>query len=85
MWLHIYQSNPKVADAVEEGNPVGLRLLSESPLQGHRRRDITKRPIVFWVLPKYPSYLIVYDPRAKPLRILRVLHGMRDLRRLFKF
>ena len=30
----------------------------------------------FW--PVY-SYLIVYDPGAKPVQIVRVLHGMRSV------
>jgi plasmid stabilization system protein ParE len=25
------------------------------------------------------SYLIVYDPKTKPIQILRVLHGMRNV------
>jgi plasmid stabilization system protein ParE len=58
--------------------------LAESPLQGHLRRDLTKRPVRFWTLPKYPNYLIVYNPDARPLAIVRVLHGMRDLKRLLK-
>jgi antitoxin ParD1/3/4/toxin ParE1/3/4 len=32
--------------------------------------------VKFW--PIY-SYLIVYDPGTKPLQIIRVLHGMRDV------
>jgi hypothetical protein len=28
--------------------------------------------------------MVVYDPRARPLAILLVLHGMRNLRRLLK-
>ena len=30
----------------------------------------------FW--PVY-SYLIVYNPETKPVQIIRVLHGMRDV------
>ena len=84
IWLHIYRSNPKAADAVEEEIRVACASLAASPLQGHLRRDLTKRPVRFWTLPKYPNYMIVYDPHAKPLAILRVLHGMRDLKRLLK-
>jgi hypothetical protein len=46
--------------------------------------DLTKLPVRFWTLPKYPNYMIVYNPHARPLAILRVLHGMRDLKRLLK-
>jgi antitoxin ParD1/3/4/toxin ParE1/3/4 len=32
--------------------------------------------VKFW--PVY-SYLIVYDPEAKPVQVIRVLHGLRDV------
>jgi plasmid stabilization system protein ParE len=84
IWLHIYEDNPEAADAVEEEIRSACALLAESPLQGHLRHDLTKLPVRFWTLPKYPSYMVVYDPRARPLAILLVLHGMRNLRRLLK-
>ena len=84
IWLHIYSDNPNAADAVEDEIRSTCALLAVSPLQGHLRRDLTKLPIRFWVLSKYPNYVIVYDPHARPLAILRVLHGMRDLKRLLK-
>lgn len=51
-------------------------LLGKEPGAGHSREDLTNRPVRFW--PVY-SYLIVYDPETKPIQILRVLHGMRDV------
>jgi antitoxin ParD1/3/4/toxin ParE1/3/4 len=35
--------------------------------------------VKFWPL---HSYLIVYDPAKRPVWIVRVLHGARDVRRL---
>jgi plasmid stabilization system protein ParE len=84
IWLHICKSNPKAADAVEEEVRSACASLAESPLQGHLRRDLTKLPVRFWTLPKYPNYMIVYNPHARPLVILRVVHGKRDLKRLLK-
>jgi plasmid stabilization system protein ParE len=84
IWLHIYEDNPEAADAVEEEIRAACALLAENPLQGHLRRDVTKLPLRFWTIPKYPNYVIVYDPEARPLAILRVLHGMRDLKRLLR-
>jgi plasmid stabilization system protein ParE len=84
IWLHIYKSNPKAADAVEEEVRSACASLAENPLQGHLRRDLTKLPVRFWTLPKYPNYMIVYNPHARPLAILRVLHGKRDLKGLLK-
>jgi antitoxin ParD1/3/4/toxin ParE1/3/4 len=53
-----------------------LELLGRHPGSGHVRQDLTDRPVKFW--PIY-SYLIVYDPQADPIQIIRVLPGMRDL------
>ena len=84
IWLHIYKSNPTAADAVEEEIRSACASLAASPLQGQLRRELTKLPVRFWTLPKYPNYMIVYDPNARPLSVLRVLHGMRDLKRLLE-
>lgn len=46
---------------------------------GHLREDLTRRPFRFW--PVY-SYLIVYRPETRPIQILRVLHGARDVKSL---
>jgi toxin ParE1/3/4 len=51
-------------------------LLEAVPGIGHRREDLTSRGLKFW--PVF-SYLVVYDPNRKPLEIVRVLHGMRNL------
>ena len=53
-----------------------MDLLSKEPGAGHVREDLTSLPAKFW--PIY-SYLIVYNPETKPVQILRVLHGMRDV------
>jgi len=84
IWLHIYDSNPAAADAVEDEIRAACALLAEHPLQGHLRRDLTMLPVRFWTLPRYPNYMIVYNPNARPLAVLRVLHGMRDFNRLLE-
>jgi len=55
--------------------------LGSQPEVGHVREDLTSRPVKVW--PIY-SYLIVYDPETKPVEIVRVLHGMRDLEGILK-
>jgi plasmid stabilization system protein ParE len=54
-------------------------LLADSPFAGRARKDLTPLPVRFWVVHPYSKYLIVYDPEKKPLQIIRVLHGARDL------
>ena len=56
------------------------RRLAQHPHSGHQRSDLTTRQdVLFW--PVY-SYLIIYRPDKKPLEVLRVLHGNRDLTRI---
>jgi plasmid stabilization system protein ParE len=53
-----------------------MEFLAKEPGVGHAREDLTSRPVKFWTV---YSYQIVYDPETKPVRIIRVLHGMRDI------
>jgi plasmid stabilization system protein ParE len=55
--------------------------LAASPEMGHRREDLTARPVKFWSV---DSYLIVYDPVSTPLTVIAVLHGARDVKALLK-
>lgn len=45
------------------------------------RTDLTHRPVRFWAVPRYPNYLIVYDPDSNPLTVIRILHAARDAAR----
>lgn len=55
--------------------------LAGMPEMGHVREDLAQASLRFW--PVY-SYLIVYLPESRPLQILRVLHGARDVRSLLE-
>jgi toxin ParE1/3/4 len=79
IWSFIAQNNPTAADRVEEAVFGACDFLADSPLAGRVRKEFTPRPVRFWVVQPYPSYLIVYDPEKKPLQIIRILHGTRDL------
>lgn len=59
----------------------GIRFVSRNPGAGHSRPDLTNAPVKFW--PVF-SYLIVYDPLVKPLWVVRVLHGRRDVEGVLK-
>jgi len=50
--------------------------LANTPYLGHKREDLTPRPLRFWPV---GSYLIIYKPDTKPLEILRILSGYRDV------
>jgi toxin ParE1/3/4 len=53
-----------------------FRLLASRPEAGHLREDLTPLPVKFWSV---FSYLIVYDPAVRPIAIVRVLYGTRDV------
>ncbi len=67
----------RVRDAIYDA--VGK--LAERPGIGHMREDLTDRPLKFWSV---YSYLVVYDPESRPLTIVAVLHGARDVAQLLK-
>ena len=67
----------RVLDALEDA----FRQLGKMPEMGHTREDLTERPVKFW---RVFSYLVVYDPASRPLTVLAVLHGARDVERLLK-
>jgi len=82
IWSYIFQDKPQAADAVEEEIRSALGMLAQRPLLGHVRRDLTALPVRFWTVPRYPNYMIVYRPETQPLEIVRVLHGMRNVKRI---
>lgn len=55
--------------------------LGRMPGKGHTRPDLTKRPVRFF--PMY-SCLIVYLPDVKPIRIMAVLRGGRNVKRVLR-
>ncbi len=80
IWNFINRDNPEAADRVEAAVLRACELLADSPFAGRVRKDLTPLPVRFWVVHPYSKYLIVYDPEKKPLQIVRILHGARDLR-----
>ena len=58
-----------------------IEKLAENPGIGHVRQDLTDRALKFWSV---YSYLVVYDPASRPLTVIAVLHGARDVGELLK-
>jgi plasmid stabilization system protein ParE len=73
-------TGPRAALRVEGTFRQAFGTLAEAPRAGHARPDLTERPYLFW--PVW-SYLIVYDPEAEPLLIMRIIHGARDIGQIF--
>lgn len=66
----------EVADKVVADLYAGMDKLGRSPGIGHERPDLTKLPIKFY---RVHRYLILYAPNEKPIGIVRILHGSRDI------
>jgi plasmid stabilization system protein ParE len=54
-----------------------IRRLLAFPHQGHRRPDLSSRPLRFFLV---RDYLIAYAPDEKPLWVVAVIHGRRSPR-----
>jgi toxin ParE1/3/4 len=82
IWRYIKkQSSVVVADRVESAIRDKIVFLAGSPGAGHWRKNLTDEPVKFF--PVY-SYLIIYRPDTKPLQVVFILHGRRDVEQILK-
>jgi toxin ParE1/3/4 len=72
IWEYIAADNPTAARRLREEIRSSIRALVPFPHQGHRRPDLTARPLRFI---RVREYLIAYAPAQKPLWIVAVMHG----------
>jgi plasmid stabilization system protein ParE len=84
IWCFIARDDEAAADRVEQDIYNACAFLAEAPERGHSRLDLTSRPLRFWRLSRYPNYTLVYVPQTKPLQIIAVLHGKRNIPRILK-
>jgi toxin ParE1/3/4 len=77
VWRYLrVRAGIEIADRIESGIREKIIFLAGAPGAGHRRSDLTDAPVKFF--PVY-SYLIVYRPETRPLQVVAVLHGYRDV------
>jgi toxin ParE1/3/4 len=82
IWRYIKeQSSVEMADRVESVIRDRIVFLAANPRAGHWRKNLTDEPVKFF--PVY-SYLIVYRPDTKPLQVVSILHGCRDVEQILK-
>ena len=82
IWRYIgKQSSFRIADRVEAVIRDKIIFLAGSPGAGHWRKDLTDQAVKFF--PVY-SYLIVYRPDTKPLQVVSILQGRRDVEQILK-
>jgi plasmid stabilization system protein ParE len=75
IWEYIADDNLDAADRVLEEIYRTIRSLADFPHQGHKRPDLTSRPLLFRA---WRDYVITYAPDEKPLAVIAVLHGRRN-------
>ena len=78
IWEFVADDSLTAADRLREEFFGTFRNLAEVPGMGHKREDLTHRDVLFWAL---YSYLIIYR-NSQPLRIVRIIHAKRDVKKL---
>jgi plasmid stabilization system protein ParE len=82
IWLYLlWNENLETADRIVTDLFKGFCKLGDNPRLGHGRADLTRMRLLFY---KVFSYLIICDPEGRPLPILAVLHGKRNISRILK-
>jgi plasmid stabilization system protein ParE len=74
------EAGPERADRVLSDILLAVERLSDRPRLGHLRTDLTDDDVLFWSV---RGFLIVYRAE-KPLEIVRVISGRRDIATLFR-
>ncbi len=82
IWRYIEkQSGNEMADRVEAAIRGQIDFLAANPGTGHWRKDLTDEPVKFSLV---YSYLIVYRPDKKPLQVVAILQGRRDVEQILQ-
>ena len=81
IWHYIAPRNLSAANRLTDALEGAIRGLADMPGKGHLRSDVRDARFRFWSV---PPYVIAYTFNEKALTVVRVVHGARDFRRLFK-
>jgi antitoxin ParD1/3/4/toxin ParE1/3/4 len=81
IWRRIASDSVELAERIHSEFHELFASLGRMPSQGHTRSDLTSRPVLFF--PLY-SFLVVYQADVQPIRIMAVLRGRRDVKRILK-
>jgi plasmid stabilization system protein ParE len=84
IWEYIAEDNVSAANRVESAILSACNSLARHPLIGSKRTEITPLPVRFWTITRFPNYIIVYRSETKPLQVVAVLHGKRNLKALLE-
>jgi plasmid stabilization system protein ParE len=78
--LDIAEDSPDTAQRLRSEFYEGLQVLGRSPGIGHYHDELLSREYRFW---NFYSYVVAYAWEEKPIQIVSVVHGARDLAAFF--
>jgi antitoxin ParD1/3/4 len=81
IWQRVAEDSLELANRIEGEFYSLFSSLSRMPGQGHTRKELTARPVLFF--PLY-SFLVVYQPDVNPIRVMAVLRGKRNVRQILR-
>ena len=84
LWSYIAADNIDAANRVEEAVHAACAMAAKKPSAGRLREDLTALPVRFWLVQPYRNCWVVYDPKTRPVRVIRILHAARDIANLLK-
>ncbi|MGD0871162.1 MAG: type II toxin-antitoxin system RelE/ParE family toxin [Bryobacteraceae bacterium] len=76
IWEYIAADNIDAADRWIVKLFDAFEALGSAPGMGHRREDLTGLPVLFWPV---GSYVIIYRAEYRPIEIVAVTQGSRDI------
>jgi plasmid stabilization system protein ParE len=79
IWSYIAGDDLEAASRVEDAIRAGCAFLTDTPLAGRIREDLTSLPLRFWLVQPYRNFWIVYRPETKPLQVIRIIHAARNI------
>ena len=81
IWHHIAEDSIDGADQVLARLHDAFTRLAQTPGMGHHREDLADSRHRFWTV---YSYVVAYRWETKPLQIIAVVHGARQLEAFFQ-
>lgn len=76
IWEYIALDSIEAADRWIAKLFKAFETIAGTPGIGHRREDLTAYPVLFWAV---GAYLIVYRAERRPVEIVAVAQGSRDI------
>lgn len=77
IWRYVLEhSGLARANTLETELHHAMQRLADTPSIGHLREDLAAEALRVWSVHKF---LIIYRPATRPIQIVRVLHGARDV------